>query len=357
MERFALVLCLMASIVTAQTAKSTSEIQLATRATPVAATFGNPAVALPIGSADALRISVCGEAGSTLTGGTLKAWLYDPSVSAALRVQRLLEWDLTVGAPSSTCRVFPPIPATNKAGAQILFATSAMTATLSDAGTYTDGGYYVVGVNAWLGNGLSGGGGPPPTQPISGIVTQVVTGPATQTINGTVTATVAFDAGAVTAHQGGTWSAVGVTGTFWQATQPVSGKLMVVGPDGGDVTVRGADGGVELAVTGAGGNPVLIQASGGSWDSTATIGGTCTSTGTNATATVPASSYISGYCTAAAYVGIGNTCASADGGTIPTCMVRAANEAFYYRTGASSTTIACISVSGTTNCPLFTASN
>lgn len=229
---------------------------------------------------------------------------------------------------------------------------------------------------------------------VGGVITQVVTGPVTQNIagkDGGDTIATSGPGGAVLlvrtqTADGGDERAVGgpggsvllvrsqtADGGTERAVGGPGGATLVVraqaadagaefgvsGPGGAILLVRaqGADGGESFGVTGAGGNPVLVQASGGFWDSTSTLGDTCTSTGTNATATVPASSYVSGYCTTAAYVGIGSTCASADGGTIPSCMVRAANEAFYYRTAAASTTIACLSVSGTTNCPLFTKSN
>jgi hypothetical protein len=148
--RAALVLGLLvgASVAYAQSLRFASEVQIASRANPTTSTFtSNATPAMALGNTCGFRVSLCAPDGGTLTGGTLKAWLYNERMLAP---QRNTDLDLTVGTPSAACRVWPDQTVTSKQGAKVLYQTASITGTEGDAGSLNiDGGRYTVSIDAW----------------------------------------------------------------------------------------------------------------------------------------------------------------------------------------------------------------
>lgn len=137
----------------------------------------------------------------------------------------------------------------------------------------------------------------------------------------------------------------------------------------GTVTATGT-----VAVTGTDGGAARVVPGGPTWDcGRKTRQGTITSTGTTnhgAINSLPAGSYVTGYCTGFAYVGgasvylydggAGNaaTCASRDAGTIPSddCWPYQAYEHFYFdlRNGTENSLGVTSGAAATVNCPVST---
>ena len=152
----------------------------------------------------------------------------------------------------------------------------------------------------------------------------------------------------------------------------VGALLALTGVNPGPPVVVGgrdkAQGQHTLRVTDAG---YLLQNN--NWDGDFSGPTTITSTGStnHASGQFTAGKYVRGQCTAAAYVGASNTlnadagpvanvpsCASADGGTIPVCPLRAANEVFYVDLrGSGKNALGVTSSSGTANCLFWTCNN
>jgi hypothetical protein len=102
---------------------------------------------MELGNVCGFRVSVCGNDGGILTGGSMKAWLYNPRL---VKPQRNTDLDLTVGTPGTDCRVWPDQRVSAKQGSKVLYATSAITGTEWDGGSLTgDGGNFLVSIDAW----------------------------------------------------------------------------------------------------------------------------------------------------------------------------------------------------------------
>lgn len=128
------------------------------------------------------------------------------------------------------------------------------------------------------------------TQPISGTVA-VSNFPGTQTVSGTVTA----NAGTGTFTVDASGHTVPVSGTFWQTTQPVSGTLTVLQGTSPWVTSGGGGGGGDVNLFDNAGNPInstgtslnvdvtnTVPVTGTFWQATQPVSGTVTANaGTN----------------------------------------------------------------------------
>lgn len=135
MKRIALVFALLAAGVALAggVATSWSEAQALTRADPTAPTEG-----LSLSNVTGFQVAVCAEATRTLTGGTLKAWVYNPSSQLWARNADL---DLTVGAPATRCRAFPQQRVSIRNGGRVLYANSSVTVSAGTTAT--------VRIDAW----------------------------------------------------------------------------------------------------------------------------------------------------------------------------------------------------------------
>ncbi len=104
------------------------ETQILTRADPSAVTDG-----VTLANVIGVRVTVCAENTRTLTGGTLRVWLYDNDTALWGRNSSL---DLTVAANSLRCQTFPDVVTTVSTG-RLLIAANAVTVSAGTTVTVT----------------------------------------------------------------------------------------------------------------------------------------------------------------------------------------------------------------------------
>ena len=132
----AFVLCVTAlfSLAAMAGARAFTESQILTRADPSLASEG-----ISMAKVQGFKVSVCAPSGQTLTGGALRAWLYNPAVDLWMRNPGL---DVNVSTTAGKrCEVFPDfkvsaIEVLDGDPYRAIWTTSAVT--LSGAGTNVD---------------------------------------------------------------------------------------------------------------------------------------------------------------------------------------------------------------------------